>query len=164
MDKAAGITAGDIVNTHSEQSIQEILRQYGEESHARTIARTIVESRPLQTTTELADVIQKRLGRRGKTHPATRTFQALRIAVNDELGQLSRTLPMLICLLSTGGRLAIISFHSLEDRLVKNFLREESSSGYEARLDLLTKPILGKTTDALNSRARSAVLRAAQRK
>ncbi|HWZ65803.1 MAG TPA: 16S rRNA (cytosine(1402)-N(4))-methyltransferase, partial [Patescibacteria group bacterium] len=101
-------------------------------------------------------------GKWGKTHPATRTFQAIRIATNNELGQLEQTLPLLPSLLKTGGRVAVISFHSLEDRLVKQFFKEEDQAGYESELSLLTKrPISGSDQDVNNPRARSAKLRAA---
>ena len=132
------------------------------EPHAHSIALAVVQARPLQTTIQLADVIEAKHSRRGKIHPATRTFQALRIAVNQELTQLQQTLPLIPDLLTSGGRVAIISFHSLEDRIVKRFFKEEASKGYEARLKILTKkPISGATEDVFNPRARSAKLRAA---
>jgi 16S rRNA (cytosine1402-N4)-methyltransferase len=163
MDQRAGYTAADFVNRASREDIMRILREYGEEPFAARIAHAIVSNRPITTTAKLADVVEKVYrGRRGKTHPATRTFQALRIAVNDELTQLSRTLPLLTRLLKRGGRVAIISFHSLEDRLVKNYLNEQANAGYEATLKLITKrPIDGATHDVSNPRARSAKLRAA---
>jgi 16S rRNA (cytosine1402-N4)-methyltransferase len=163
MDQRAGYTAADFVNRASREDIMRILREYGEEPFAARIAHAIVSNRPITTTAKLADVVEKVYrGRRGKTHPATRTFQALRIAVNDELTQLSHTLPLLTRLLKRGGRVAIISFHSLEDRLVKNYLNEQANAGYEATLKLITKrPIDGATHDVSNPRARSAKLRAA---
>lgn len=163
MDVGAEPTAADLVNNLSKDELMQILRQYGQEPHAARIAQAIVQYRPFATTAQLADVVAKVYrGRRGKTHPATRTFQALRIAVNDELEQLIRTLPLIPSLLNPGGRVAVISFHSLEDRLVKLFFKEQASAGYEATLHLLTKqPISGATQDVHNPRARSARLRAA---
>lgn len=163
MNQSAALTAADICNTSSRDELVRILREYGDEPHAQRIAKAIIQARPLTTTTQLADVVTKIYrGRRGKTHPATRTFQALRMAVNHELEQLSDTLKLIPDLLRPGGRVAIISFHSLEDRLVKHFLKEEDQAGYEARLRGLTKqPVSGATTDVHNPRARSAKLRAA---
>ncbi len=166
MDRSQQETAADLVNTYSEEKLASIIREYGEEPKARAIAREITRARPLHTTEELAEVVKKAYrGRWTKSHPATRTFQALRIALNDELGQIERTLPLLPRLLKPGGRVAIISFHSLEDRLVKHFFKEQSESGYEAELTLLTKhPISGATEDVHNPRSRSAKLRTAVKK
>jgi 16S rRNA (cytosine1402-N4)-methyltransferase len=166
MDQSQDTSAATIVNHYSEKELSQIIRHYGEEppTRAHRIARAIVIKRskqPIVTTTELADLIAETLPRRGKIHPATRTFQALRIETNDELGQIERTLPLLIKLLAPGGRLAVISFHSLEDRLVKNFLREQINSGLEADLTVLTKHPIAGTDDVYNPRARSAKLRAA---
>ncbi len=166
MDQSQDISAATIVNHYSEKELSQIIRNYGEEpsNRAHRIARAIVTRRakqPIVTTTELADTIAQVLPRRGKIHPATRTFQALRIETNDELGQIERTLPLLIKLLAPGGRLAVISFHSLEDRLVKNFLKEQLNSGLEADLTVLTKHPISGTDDVYNPRARSAKLRAA---
>lgn len=164
MDRNQELNAHTIVNEWPEAQITQILRDFGEEPAAAGIAAAIVRARPIDSTGQLADVIKDvpARGRRSKLHPATKTFQALRIAVNDELEQLKETLPLLPDLLAPGGRLAIISFHSLEDRIIKVFLREESRSGYEARLRPLTKkPIRGDTEDVHNPRARSAKLRAA---
>lgn len=163
MDQQQGRTAADICNKASRDELVQILRDYGEEPHAHKIAKAIMAARPLRTTAQLADVVlQTHRGPWQKSHPATRTFQALRIAVNDELGQLKRTLEHIPDLLKPGGRVAIISFHSLEDRLVKQFFKEEHDAGYEARLRILTKqPISGADSDAHNPRARSAKLRAA---
>lgn len=163
MDQSAELTAETVVNKASKDELTRILREYGEEPHAAKIAQAIMFARPLKTTAELAEVVAKTYrGRRGKTHPATRTFQALRIAVNSELTQLADTLPLLPHLLKPGGRVAVISFHSLEDRLVKQFFNEQARSGYEATLQLITKqPISGATQDVHNPRARSAKLRAA---
>jgi 16S rRNA (cytosine1402-N4)-methyltransferase len=163
MDQTAGFTAADVCNRASQDELVRILRDYGEEPRAVKIAQAIAHNRPLRTTTQLADVIlHVYRGRRGKTHPATRTFQALRIAVNQELQQLSETLALIPDLLKPGGRVAIISFHSLEDRLVKRFFKEEHEAGYEAQLQILTKqPISGATEDVHNPRSRSAKLRGA---
>lgn len=162
MDPRQLLTAAEIVNTWSEEDLAKILKEYGEEPRAKKLASRIVDARPLHTTLELAAIVENLYGRRGKIHPATRTFQALRIAVNDELAQLESTLQVIPDLLARRGRVAIISFHSLEDRLVKRFFQEEARSGFEARLSVLTKkPISGADEDVLNRRARSAKLRAA---
>jgi 16S rRNA (cytosine1402-N4)-methyltransferase len=166
MDQTHKLTAATVVNHASRDELMHILRDYGEEPFAARIAQAIIYARPLRTTAELANVVAKVYrGKRGKTHPATRTFQALRIAVNDELKQLDSTLPLLLDLLQPGGRVAVISFHSLEDRLVKQFFLEQARSGYEATLELVNKqPIDGATHDVHNPRARSAKLRAAVKK
>lgn len=166
MDRSQPQTAADLINTSSEEYLAGIIRDYGEEPRARAVAREIMQARPLHTTSELAEVVKKAYrGHWTRVHPATRTFQAIRIALNDELGQIERTLPLLPKLLRPGGRVGIISFHSLEDRLVKRFFKEEAESGYEAELNLLTKhPISGATEDVHNPRARSAKLRAAVKK
>jgi len=166
--QSGGKTAELLVNQLPEQELARIIELYGEEpkGRARTIARAIIASRPLKTTEDLASVVLKtHRGAYQKTHPATRTFQALRIYLNDELGQLERLLAVLPRLLSPGGRTALISFHSLEDRLVKRFFAEQARAGYEAELDLLTKKaIRGEIDDVHNPRARSARLRAAVKK
>jgi 16S rRNA (cytosine1402-N4)-methyltransferase len=142
-----------------------IIRDYGEESpgNAKRIAEAIVKARPLNETRELADLIkQQTRGKWGKTHPATRTFQALRIAVNDELRQVKDILPLLPRLLTKGGRVGVISFHSLEDRLVKQYFVDQRDAGFEAELHVLTKkPIDGATYDVHNPRSRSSKLRGA---
>ena len=166
MDRSEELTAADIVNRYSEKDLSDIIRRYGEEPPRRSnqIAREIVKFRAknkLETTTELAELIARISPRRSKIHPATRTFQALRIETNDELGQIEKTLPNLIQLLKPNGRLAVISFHSLEDRLVKDFLKEQTNAGYEADLTVLTKHPIAGTEDVYNPRARSAKLRAA---
>lgn len=162
MDRRQELTAEHLLNSIDEQSLVQILRRYGEEPKARSVARAIVAQRPVTSTTQLADIVSKVYHRRGKSHPATRTFQAVRIAVNDELHQISDTLPLIPELLAEGGRVVIISFHSLEDRLVKQYFATESKSGYEARLKVLTKkPVSGQTEASFNPRARSAMLRAA---
>jgi len=165
MDQVQRISAETILNRASEKELVDILVRYGEErlSRARAIARAIKLARPLKTTDQLAEVVlSTHKGKWQKTHPATRTFQAIRIAVNDELGQIERTLPLLPQLLAPKGRVAIISFHSLEDRLVKRYLAEQDQAGYEAILRLTTKKgIRGSESDVHNPRARSATLRAA---
>ncbi len=164
MDQSQALTAKQIVNEYSVDDLVRILHEYGEEPRARKIAGAIIENRPIQTTTELAAVVERALhvGWQ-KAHPATKTFQALRIAVNDELEQLKQVLPLWLQLLSPGGRLAIISFHSLEDRIVKQFLSDKAGNRYDAELKLLNKkPISATQTElVLNPRARSAKLRAA---
>lgn len=168
MDSRQQRTARSVLNNASEKELASIIVMYGEErpSKAAQIARAIVRARPLNTTEDLAQaVLSTHRGPRQKVHPATRTFQALRIALNDELGQIERLLGTLTRLVAPGGRIAFISFHSLEDRLVKTYLAEQSQAGYEAEFDLLTKkPILGKIDDVHNPRARSAILRAAVKK
>jgi len=165
MDRRQVRTAEMLVNTASVDELSHIIAQYGEEpvGFARTIASVIVANRPLSKTNELAELIKKTYrGKWKKIHPATRTFQALRIAVNDELRQIEDLLPLLPDLLKPGGRVGIISFHSLEDRLVKNFFKEQFDAGYEAELYPITKkPIQGSQTDAHNPRARSSKLRIA---
>ncbi|HSX53283.1 MAG TPA: 16S rRNA (cytosine(1402)-N(4))-methyltransferase RsmH [Patescibacteria group bacterium] len=162
MDQSQLVSAEDIVNGAPEGELVTILRRYGEEPHAASIAKAITMNRPIHTTTELAELITGVVRGRGKVHPATRTFQALRIAVNGELAQLDEAIPLWIRLLKPGGRIAIISFHSLEDRIVKQSLAD-SSVGYEATLKLLTKkPVIADRQEiAFNPRARSAKLRAA---
>ena len=127
MDPSAELSARELVNEWDERDLAQIFRRFGEERYARQIARAIVARRPLETTSELVDVIRSAIpapARFGEGHPAKRVFQALRIAVNDELAALERALPAALEMLRPGGRLAVISFHSLEDRIVKNFLRD----------------------------------------
>lgn len=168
MDRRQHLTAADIVNTYSQDELVDIISRYGEEPKpvARRIATAIIAARPLETTENLASIIQAtHRGPRKKIHPATRTFQALRIEVNQELKQIEDLLPLLPRLLTEGGRVGIISFHSLEDRLVKRYFAEQMKSGYEAELDILTKkPIDGATYDVHNPRSRSAKLRIAVKK
>lgn len=163
MDSRQPLTAGTLVNDWPPEKLASILRDYGEEPRAHAIARAIAAARPITGTAELAEVIYHAGGRRSKIHPATRSFQALRLAVNDELGQLAESLPIWLDLLKSGGRLAVISFHSLEDRLVKRFMADQAGSGYEATLKLLTKKPVGPSAPEINNnpRARSAKLRAA---
>jgi 16S rRNA (cytosine1402-N4)-methyltransferase len=120
------VSAASLVNGLDEDELADILYRYGEESDGRRIARAIVRARPLQTTRQLAEVIEKVVPRRKGIHPATKTFQALRIAVNEELASVAEALPKAVAALRSGGRLAVISFHSLEDRIVKEFFREQS--------------------------------------
>ena len=173
------LTASDIVNGYREDQLADLLWRFGEERHSRRIARAIVAARPLYTTTQLARVVEQAVGRgvRGVTHPATRTFQALRIAVNEELVSLATALSQAHGLLDSGARLAVVSYHSLEDRIVKDFIRRESSDclcppgvplcvcGHVASLKPTgrgaVKPSPAEV--AANPRARSARLRVAQR-
>lgn len=163
MDQSQSLTAEQVVNTYSKEQLADILTRYGEEPKANAIAKLIVQNRPLTTTSELAELVGRVWPGHSRVHPATRTFQALRIAVNDELGLLQRSLPVWLNLLAPGGRLAIISFHSLEDRLVKQFFAEQGGDRYDAALRVLTKrPIVASATESVsNPRARSAKLRAA---
>jgi 16S rRNA (cytosine1402-N4)-methyltransferase len=168
MDPEEGETAADLVNRLPEKDLADLIFHYGEERHSRRIARAIVEERRrarIETTAHLARVIEAALPRsyeRGRIHPATRTFQALRIAVNRELEELERALAAAPDALAPGGRIAAISFHSLEDRLVKNAFRDAAKAG---RLRVLTKkPMTASEAEiARNRRARSAKLRAAEK-
>ena len=165
MDRRQDVTAEKLIHTTTVEDLTQIIRDYGEESpgQAKRIANAIVKARPITTTEDLAELIkQTTRGKWSKIHPATRTFQALRIAVNQELEQVESVLPLLPPLLTKGGRVGVISFHSLEDRLVKRYFTEQTAAGYEAELQVLTKkPFIGATHDVHNPRARSAKLRAA---
>lgn len=164
MDQRQKRTAAEIVNTYAEEALVTCIMQYGEEprGQARRIAQAIVRARPLTTTHELAQVVASVSRPGSKKHPATRTFQALRIEVNQELSLVADMLPLLPRLLRPGGRVGIISFHSLEDRLVKRYFQEQAAAGFEAELRLLTKkPIDGALNDVHNPRSRSAKLRIA---
>lgn len=163
MDQSQSLTAEQIVNEYDAARLTKILREYGEEPKASRIAARIVESRPITTTSELAKIVQRCYPGHSRAHPATRTFQALRIEVNDELGLLKRALPVWLQLLAPGGRIAVISFHSLEDRLVKQFLASHAGNRFDAELELLTKrPVTASNEEIVsNPRARSAKLRAA---
>ena len=161
MNEKADLTAEVIVNNWSEENLADIIYGYGEERYARRIARAITEQRakqPIKTTGELVEVIQDAVPRKGKIHPATRTFQALRIAVNDELGALKEGLEKGFQALAPGGRLAVIAFHSLEDRIVKKFCikkREENKA-----ILINKKPITASNEEIKNNiRSRSAKLR-----
>jgi 16S rRNA (cytosine1402-N4)-methyltransferase len=172
------VTAADIVNTYPEQALADLLWRYGQEPRSRRIARRIVRERPLETTTQLAKVVEKAAGGGyRRLHPATRTFQALRIAVNQELENLSAALEGSRDILGYGGRLVAISFHSLEDAIVKNFFRQESRDcicppdlpacvcDHKASLKVVTRGAIRPTPSevAANPRSRSARLRAAER-
>ena len=165
MDQTQELSAETIVNHWSEKKLIEIFERYGEESSglARKHAREIVYNRPWKTTKELADALSPK-GWFGK-HPATKVFQAIRIAVNEELSIIENTLPLVPKLLKPNGRIAIITFHSLEDRLVKQYFKQVSSLGEESELEILTKsPIVaGMDELVINPRARSAKLRAARK-
>lgn len=166
MDRTQTLDAERVVNHYPEGKLAEILMKYGEErpGNAKRLAREIVHARPFRTTLELAEFVKSK-SRYSKTHPATRVFQAIRIEVNDELGIIEKTLPLLPKVLKPGGRVAIITFHSLEDRLVKQYFKEASEFGEESELLVLTKaPIIAGEVGLLsNPRARSAKLRAARR-
>jgi len=168
MDRRQLVSAETLVNTASSDELIRIITRYGEEPYgfAKRIAQAIIAARPIQTTDVLADLIKQNYrGKWKKIHPATRTFQALRIAVNDELGQIEAVLPLLPQLLKPGGRVGVISFHSLEDRLVKQYFKEQQHAGFEAILEVLTKkPLDGATYDVHNPRSRSAKLRVAVKK
>ncbi len=187
MDPAQPLTAAEIVNEWTEEDLATIIYRYGEEPRSRRVARAIVAARPLRTTTELADVVARALGGKAgkRTHPATEVFQALRIAVNDELGALEAVLPQAVELLASGGRLGVITFHSLEDRMVKKFFQKESRDcvcdtlpgyvrspgpqpcicGHRATVRIITrKPVQPSEAEvAANPRSRSAKLRIAER-
>jgi 16S rRNA (cytosine1402-N4)-methyltransferase len=161
-DTTSGPSAADIVNHYSEQELARILWEYGEERYSRQIAHRIVEQRPILSTLRLAHLVQQVLGsRRGRIHPATRTFMALRIAVNRELENLKVALDQSKGLLRTGGRLVVISYHSLEDRIVKQFMRAEAA---EHAFSLIAKKVIRPTSTELrsNPRSRSARLRVAE--
>ena len=168
MDPRQETTAATLVNTVSKDELVRIITTYGEEplGFARNVAQAIIDNRPFSTTDQLASLIKSTYrGPWKKIHPATRTFQALRIAVNDELRQVELILPLLPNLLKPGGRVGVISFHSLEDRLVKQYFAEQKNAGYEAELTILTKkPLSGDIYDVHNPRSRSAKLRVAVKK
>lgn len=168
MDRSQTTTAETIVNTYKVDALAGIIIKYGEEKRgfAKKIAQGIVENRPFSDTKQLADMIAHlHRGKWQKIHPATRTFQALRIEVNQELAQVEAVLPLLPSLLHQNGRVGVISFHSLEDRLVKQYFKEQAQAGFEAELQLLNKkPLDGATYDVHNPRSRSAKLRGAVKK
>jgi 16S rRNA (cytosine1402-N4)-methyltransferase len=159
-----GETAGQVVNQEDENELADLIYEFGEERRSRRIARAIVRARPISTTAELAQVISAAAPsmKGDKIHPATRTFQALRIRVNDELGEIRSLLQSAPSLLKPGGRLVLISFHSLEDRLVKDAFRE---AGHAGIFEVLTrKPVVASEQEQMrNPRSRSAKLRAAER-
>jgi 16S rRNA (cytosine1402-N4)-methyltransferase len=171
-------TAADIVNTLSEAELAQLLEKYGEEQKSRQIARGIIQNRPITSSLQLAKIVEQATGKNGgRIHPATRTFQALRIAVNQELENLKIALQQAINLLGFGGRLVIISYHSLEDRVVKEFMHRESKGclcppavpvcncGHRPVLRLITKKVVTPSLSEVkaNPRSRSARLRAAER-
>jgi 16S rRNA (cytosine1402-N4)-methyltransferase len=164
MDPQAELTAEQVVNHLDERELADVIYEFGEERRSRRIARAIVRSRPIRTTAQLAEIVSAaaRPMKHGRIHPATRTFQALRIFVNRELDGLRKLLEAVPQLLKPGGRLVIISFHSLEDRIVKDAMREGAKQG-QYRL-LTKKPVTPSEEEIdLNPRARSAKLRAAER-
>ncbi len=177
MNNAAGMTAADWLNQASADDMKKVFWRFGEEKNAGRIARKIVEARAekaLVTTHDLVAVVEQ-VNRREKKHPATRVFQAVRIFINDELGQVERVLPLSVQLLNSGGRLVVISFHSLEDRLVKRFMRTRSqpekvdrrmpvipADAKQPELKLLGKPMKALEHDD-NVRARSAIMRVAEK-
>jgi 16S rRNA (cytosine1402-N4)-methyltransferase len=172
MDPRSGLTAEQVVNQADEEDLANLIYEFGEERRSRRIARAIVRARPITTTAELARVVsavappikksERGYGNSSQIHPATRTFQALRIRVNDELQEIQSLLKSAGSLLKPGGRLVLISFHSLEDRLVKDALREGAKAG---QFEVLTKkPVVAKEQEALrNPRSRSAKMRAAKK-
>ncbi len=181
-DTRQGISAATYLNQVDEETLADVLWRFGEESRSRRIAAAIIANRPIETTQQLAQIIEKAIGRSQKRgtksiHPATKSFQAIRIAVNQELDAVERSLPLALKALKSGGVLAVITFHSLEDRLVKNFMRDESKDclcppeqwtctcGHQATLTrITTKPIIAAPAEIeQNPRARSAKLRIAKR-
>lgn len=181
-DQSHGATAADLLNSQPEEELRMLFKEYGEERAAAKVARAIVQRRtetPFHSTADLAELVERVVGRRPgqKIHPATRVFQALRIAVNNELDQLQQFIPAAIDLLATGGRIAIISFHSLEDRIVKHTFKEasldcvcppelpECRCDHPAKLTLITRSPITATEEeiATNPRSRSAKLRIAQK-
>jgi 16S rRNA (cytosine1402-N4)-methyltransferase len=172
-----GLSAADIINSYEESRLANLIYEFGEEERSRQVARAILRARPLATTGELARVIEKVMPGYHRIHPATRTFQALRIAVNDELTRLSSALNQATDILGHGGRLVIISYHSLEDRIVKNFLKLESAScicppglpqcvcRQKPRLKLISRGVIipSEAETEANPRARSAKMRVAER-
>lgn len=165
MDISQELSAWDVVNGYSERELVRILKEYGEEYRAVKIVRAIVHDRHkknIDTCAELAEVILKAIGRHGKTHPATKTFQALRIEVNRELDELKKGLEASLRILKKGGRLCVISYHSLEDRLVKHFINENAKAAIVKKL--LKKPLVpGIDEIRANPSSRSAKLRGAEK-
>jgi len=171
------LTAADLVNRLSQEELASLLKRYGQEPKAKSIARAITLHRPIESTRELAGIVAQVVGRRRRLHPATKTFLALRIAVNEELTALEEALPQAVEILALGGRLAVISFHSLEDRIVKEFMRRESRDclcppevpvcrcGHRRSLQVITKKPIRPTPEEVegNPRSRSARLRIAAR-
>ena len=177
-DPQAALTAAEIVNVWPEQELADLIREFGEEPHSWRVAREIVKARPVETTTRLAAVVAAAVGRQpGRIHPATRTFQAVRMAVNGELDLLASALPQALEMLAVGGRLAVISFHSLEDRLVKDTFRQAAldcvcppaqpvcNCDKRATVRLVTRrPIVPADAEvAANKRSRSAKMRVVEK-
>jgi len=159
-DPASGMTAAELINTSTPDELTRILRLYGEEQQARAIARGLIAARPIKSTQDVVRAVEAVYrGRRGKINPATKTFQALRIATNNELAVLEAALPQAVSALASGGRIAVITFHSLEDRIVKQFFKKEPA------LRLVNKKPLRATAEELrqNPAARSAKLRIAEK-
>ncbi|MDQ3646934.1 MAG: 16S rRNA (cytosine(1402)-N(4))-methyltransferase RsmH [Actinomycetota bacterium] len=180
MDPTQDLTAADVVNRYAPKDLERLIKHLGEERFAARISRAIVDARPLKTTAHLADVVRAAIpaaARRTGPHPARRTFQAIRMEVNDELGELERALPQVVDVLEPGGRAAVLTYHSLEDRAVKRFFADEARDcicpadfpvcrcDAEARVRILTrKPVRPRETEIeANPRARSAKLRVAER-
>jgi len=172
------LTAQDVLNTFSESEISDILYQYGEERQSRKIAKLIIENRPLSNADELSDLIKKNIRQTNyKINPSTKTFQALRIYINEELNSLSQALEQSLEILEVGGRMAVISYHSLEDRIVKNFFKKESKycicppnipkcdCGHFPKLKIITKKPVSPSQSEIeaNKRSRSAKLRVVER-
>jgi len=165
MDPTLTVTAADLINGLTGKELEKLFWEMSEEHRFKRLARAIVEARrlkPIKTGRELVEIIIKAVGGRGKIHPATRVFQALRIVVNDELNNLRQALPQALSILSKDGRLVVISFHSGEDRIVKNFFKQMAVEG---KLAIMTEKPIGPTLEEqkLNPRSRSAKLRAAKR-
>jgi 16S rRNA (cytosine1402-N4)-methyltransferase len=165
MDRSGRLTAWDVVNTYPEEKLLKIIREYGEEPRARLITKAIVrqrEKRPVNTPGELAELIEKVIGRRGRIHPATRTFQAIRIEVNNELIEIEKGISTVFEMLKKGGRLCVISYHSLEDRIIKHFMKKMVLN---KKAELLTKKPITPSDDELktNPSSRSAKLRGVRR-
>lgn len=162
MDRSSGITAADLVNQTAEKALADLIFQLGEERRARKVARAVVRARPIRSTLHLANVVERAVPRTGRLHPATKTFMALRMAVNDEPGELDRLLVLPPDLLAHGGRMVVISFMSIDDRKVKERFRE---LGREGRARVLTKHPLQPTEEeiARNPASRSAKLRVLER-
>ncbi len=176
-DPTHGETAADLINNLTEAELSRIFWRYGEERHSRRIARAIIPARPIHTTRQLAELIETTVRRRERIHPATRVFQALRIAVNQELTAVEQGIPAAIELLKPGGRIAVISFHSLEDRFVKRYFRQLSQGcicppaqpictcNAQAALHLVTRKVIKASNEEIrqNPRSRSARLRVAEK-
>jgi len=180
MDPHSGVSAADWLADADAEQIADVLWRYGEERHSRRIARAVVAARaadPIRSTRQLAELVAAAVpGREGRKHPATRSFQAIRIFINRELQDLEAVLPQAVDVLAAGGRLAVISFHSLEDRLVKRFIRDQQRGpqlppdlpvipqAFAPRLRAVGKPVRASEQEVRsNPRARSAVLRVAER-